>query len=245
MSTLAPTSIDASASTRVSRPLVASFALASMASLALLLGGCDAEPEDEMKTGVGGKADDVDDGPEVGEEEGGDDVVEVDPQFAEALDVDVAEIKLDPTTDAPESYQRPGGLDVSLGGTEFWQRWSGGHSPTFSYSEGTVAGRKCMQASAIRFEAIMSDPPESVLKLKAETNWNGSFFNWNDDFTQSSSSASSSRLWAWRTGLIKWISQTSADDTCFLPTLAMVESLAANCLETAANNEGEIQGCRQ
>ncbi|MEM6989727.1 MAG: hypothetical protein AAF721_04500 [Myxococcota bacterium] len=227
-------------------------ALSALAALALAAGGCDTDPADPINGDAAGKADELEEG---GEEEGDeeesgeegdedDDVVEVDPEFAEALDVEVAKIQLVKDTAPPESYEYPSGLDVSLGGTEFWQRWSGGHSPTFSYSEGTDLGRKCMQASAIRFEAIMSDPPESIVKLQAETNWSGSFFNWNDDYTESASTASSARLWAWRTGLIKWISQTDTDGGCHLPTLKMVETLAANCLARAEQDDGEIQGCR-
>ncbi len=131
-----------------------------------------------------------------------------------------------------------------LGGTEFWQKWSGGHNPTYSYGEGTEAGRKCMLASAIRFEAIMSDPPESMVRLREETNWSGRFFNWNDDFSMSpGQDARGAVLWAWRTGLIKWISQTGRDGTCYLPTLDIVERAASNCL-SADGGDGEIQGCQ-
>lgn len=245
---------DRTISTDASPSLRQSMTRSAIAVFALLLGGCDAGgPQGEMSGSPGGKADDLEDegdeedpgDDESGDDESGEDeIVEVDPEFIDALDVDVAKIQLDKDTDPPASYDKPSGLDVSLGGTEFWQRWSGGHSPTFSFSDGTALGRKCMQASAIRFEAIMSDPPPSIIKLKTETNWGGSFFNWNDDFTESSSSASAPRLWAWRTGLIKWISQTGAEGDCHLPTLEMVESLAKSCLEIAANRDGEIQGCR-
>ncbi len=130
-----------------------------------------------------------------------------------------------------------------LGGTEFWQKWPGGHNPTYSYAAGSEAGRKCMRASAIRFEAIMADPPESMVTLRDETNWSGRFFNWNDDFSEGSSSARGAALWAWRTGLIKWISQTDRDGTCYLPTLDTVERAAAACL-ARGGADGEIQGCQ-
>jgi hypothetical protein len=130
-----------------------------------------------------------------------------------------------------------------LGGTEFWQKWAGGHNPTYSYTEGTEAGRKCMLASAIRFEAIMANPPASMVELKENTNWNGRFFNWNDDFSESGSNARGAVLWAWRTGLIKWISQTGRDGTCYLPTLDIVERAAANCL-ARGEGDGEIEGCQ-
>ena len=51
-------------------------------------------------------------------------------------------------------------------------------------------------------------------------------------------------LWAWRTGLIKWISATNQDGSCELPTLERVREAAQDCLDTAAaNGDGEIQGC--
>ena len=72
-----------------------------------------------------------------------------------------------------------------------------------------------------------------------------SFFNWNDDYSQSDwSDGQSARLWAWRTTLIKWISQTNKDGSCYLPTLEMVEALAENCQEKANNSDGEIVGCK-
>ncbi len=163
--------------------------------------------------------------------------------YAQARDVNLEEVTVGGDAIA---YAYPSvDSGFGLGGTEFWQKWAGGHNPTYSYSEGTEAGRKCMLASAIRFEAIMADPPESMVRLREETNWSGRFFNWNDDFSQSSGQdARGAVLWAWRTGLIKWISQTGADGSCHLPTLEMVESLAKNCLEIAANADGEIKGCR-
>jgi hypothetical protein len=163
--------------------------------------------------------------------------------FAQARDVTLATITIDGP--APDSYTPAAvGGSIGLGGTEFWQRWPGGHSPSFSYSAGTERGRACMQASAIRFETIMAEPPPAVSQLLAESNWSGRFFNWNDDFTEASSgNASGAVLWAWRTGLIKWISQTARDGTCHLPTLDLVERAAAACLATAESDGGEIEGC--
>lgn len=163
--------------------------------------------------------------------------------FAQARDVTLETITIDGP--APDSYT-PASVDgaIGLGGTEFWQRWPGGHSPSFSYSAGTERGRACMQASAIRFETIMADPPESVTRLLDESNWSGRFFNWNDDFTEATSGdARGPVLWAWRTGLIKWISQTARDGTCHLPTLELVERAAEACLSTAMQDGGEIEGC--
>lgn len=167
--------------------------------------------------------------------------------YADARDVTKPLVMFAPNTPAPASYDYPEGNGFNLGGTEFWQKWSGGHNPTYSFSEGTDLGRLCMQASAIRFEEIMKDPPADLVKLKADTNWSGSFFNWNDDYSDASSwgSPSGARLWAWRTSLVKWISQTGKDGSCRLPTRELVEKAARACLETATRNgTGEIQGCQ-
>jgi hypothetical protein len=163
--------------------------------------------------------------------------------FAQARDATLATITIDGP--APESYTSAVvGGGFSLGGTEFWQRWPGGHSPSFSYAAGTERGRACMQASAIRLETIMADPPPAMVQLLEESKWDGRFFNWNDDFTEATmGDARGAVLWAWRTGLIKWISQTARDGTCHLPTLDLVERAAETCLATAARDGGEIQDC--
>ena len=85
-----------------------------------------------------------------------------------------------------------------------------------------------------------------MLELKENTNWSGRFFNWNDDYSDPAANGRprGAVLWAWRTGLVKWISQTGADGTCYLPTLSMVERAAANCLRKGESNDGEIEGCQ-
>ncbi len=174
-----------------------------------------------------------------------DDRCAVDP-YAAARDVNVHRVEFPADTAAPDSYDRPSVDLFYLSGTEFWQKWSGGHNPTYSFYEGTDAGRRCMQASAIRFAAIMANPPAQLVRLRDETNWSGSFFNWNDDYSDDTAwgDGSGARLWAWRTGLIKWISQTNSDGTCYLPTLDLVAAAADACLATAARSgDGEIQGC--
>ena len=161
--------------------------------------------------------------------------------YADARDVNKALVVFPANTAAPTSYQYPSADGFSLGGTEFWQKWSGGHNPTYSFGEGTDKGRLCMQASAIRFETIMKEPPAELVRLRDESNWNGSFFNWNDDYSDPSAwgDGSAARLWAWRTSLIKWISQTKKDGSCLLPTRELVIKAAENCLARGA----EIQGC--
>ncbi|MFP4601205.1 MAG: hypothetical protein ACLFVJ_23355, partial [Persicimonas sp.] len=180
-----------------------------------------------------------------GESEGTEILPEPDP-FAAARDVEASIITIDPELAAPDYHYPSTDAPFGLSGTEFWQKWPGGHSPTYSYSEGTEAGRKCMTASAMRFEAIMDDPPEALIELVDESDWGGRFFNWNDDFSHEDSTdwANGAALWAWRTHLIKWISQTGDDGRCYLPTRDLVERAAANCLQTARSDDGEIQGCQ-
>jgi hypothetical protein len=160
--------------------------------------------------------------------------------YADARDVTKAHVVFAADAPYPTSYQYPSAPGFSLNGTEFWQKWTGGHNPTYSFSEGTDAGRRCMQAAAIRFEAIMADAPEALVQLREGSNWGGSFFNWNDDYSKSEwGDASGPRLWAWRTSLIKWISQTKKDGSCLLPTRDLVIKAANSCLTRGA----EIQGC--
>jgi len=165
--------------------------------------------------------------------------------YAMALDVHAHRVTFDEDVVA-DAYQAANtGNGFRLTGTEFWQKWAGGENPTYSFNVGTDYGRRCMLASAKRFEAIMADPPQGMLDLRTESNWSGSFFNWNDDYSLSDwGDGQSARLWAWRTGLIKWISQTNKDGSCYLPTLEMVESLSERCLQKAEDNVGEIVGCK-
>ena len=165
--------------------------------------------------------------------------------FAEAYDVNKHLIAIPEGTEPPTYVGGKSDDGVfGMNGSEYWQKWPGGENPLFGYYGGTDAGKLCMHASARRFDAIMNAAPESLRQLVENSNWNGRFFNWNDDYSNSSSSTGySARLWAWRTTLVKWISQTNGDGTCYLPTLAMVEALASNCADRAANYDGEIQGC--
>ncbi len=168
--------------------------------------------------------------------------------YKDARDVTKPTITFPAGTVAPTDYEYPDGGDTGfdLGGTEFWQKWSGGHNPTYSFEEGTDAGRLCMQASAIRFTEMMKNPPTELVRLMEASNWDGSFFNWNDDFSNPSAfgNASGARLWAWQTYLIKWISQTGKDGVCHLPTRDMVIRAATNCQGFSDRNNMEIQGCR-
>lgn len=167
------------------------------------------------------------------------------PGFEEACDIEQEHVTIRATATPAYEDLFPGVTQFNMNGWEWWQKWPGGFAPTFEYSEATPEGIVCSVASALRFAAVMHSPPEDIVRLLSETTWEGRFFNWNDDYSMESSSgdASGSELWAWRDYLIKWISQTSRDGTCYLPTYSMLESAAANCLATAAGAAGNIQGC--
>lgn len=167
--------------------------------------------------------------------------------FDQACDVERALITIPEGTPVPEYDDLfPRTIGITMNGWEWWQQWPGGHSPTFEYEEATDPAIKCSVAAAMRFAAIMQDPPENILRLQEETTWEGRFFNWNDDFSQpdSEGDGTGAVLWAWEWYLIKWISQTNRDGSCYLPTRSLVETAALRCLGRATANDGVIQGCQ-
>ncbi|MFT7623067.1 MAG: hypothetical protein ACI9WU_002244 [Myxococcota bacterium] len=186
---------------------------------------------------------------ETGDNETGDNETEApaDP-WADAKDITMELVQFPDDLVAPSSYDYPqtSGSPFGMGGTEFWQKWSGGESPSYSYHDGSDFGRRCMYAAARRLEVLAADPPEALVRLEETSNWNGRFFNWNDDYGNDESwgDASGARLWAWRTSLVKFISQTAQNGDCYLPTYEMMELLAEDCQARADNGGGEIQGCR-
>jgi hypothetical protein len=145
----------------------------------------------------------------------------------------------------------------SLYGVDWFQKWPGGVNADHSWSNGTDFGKRCMVASTARFEAIMKEPPAELIQFLSEySGWSGSFYNWVDDYSGknaegqgASGDASNPRLWAWRTGLTKWIAQTAKDGTCLLPTRKMVVDYVAAARamlsedpENPGKLKGEIQG---
>lgn len=159
------------------------------------------------------------------------------------------------STKSPSANPSSGfsGEHASLYGVDWFQQWPDGVSADHGWENGTDLGKRCMWAAVLRFEAIMKDaPPELVAFLGEYDQWSGNFYNWVDDFSGKSASgeaaggdASGARLWAWRTGLSKWISQTAKDGSCYLPTRKMVVDYAAACKEHVASREDkQMQGCQ-
>jgi hypothetical protein len=176
--------------------------------------------------------------------------------IADAASVDIEEVKvvLPRAARAPKSAVNSfrSAKGPALGGVDWFQKWSGGVSSDHNWDKGTEFGKRCMAASTARFEAIMKDAPEElVVFLEQYKAWGGSFYNWVDDYSgpDAFGDASNPRLWAWRTGLTKWIAQTAKDGTCLLPTRKMVVEYVAVCRSKLSEDpenpgmlKGEIQG---
>ncbi|MFT5357259.1 MAG: hypothetical protein ACI9KE_004493 [Polyangiales bacterium] len=172
--------------------------------------------------------------------------------WAGAKDVNLHHVEFTDATPIPVSFRRPDAGPVSLSSAEWWQRWDGGATQSFSWNEGTDYGKRCSQASAIRLEALWNYADEDGNLLGREafedllngSGWRGTMYNWAEDVSEGGrASFDPASMWAWRTGAIKWISVTRADGSCDLPTLDLLQRFSATCLERAGE-DGEIQGCR-
>lgn len=186
------------------------------------------------------------------------DPVEPADPWAAARDVHTMRVEFTDETPIPEYYQRPEGISpVSLSSPEWWQRWSGGATQSFSWSEGTDYGKRCGQASGIRLQAIieyeemgedgqMHRPGQEAFDaLREGSGWTGTMYNWTEDISEGGYPVfSPASMWAWRTGAIKWINVVHEDGSCDLPTLDLVQRFSETCLEQAASEDGEIEGCR-
>ncbi len=167
------------------------------------------------------------------------------------VDVEVSQVKFvrrekSPVKSPSSGYRSPAG--PSLYGVDWFQKWPGGVSADHNWDNGTEIGKRCMWAATLRFEAIMKEPPAELKAFLSEYGrWSGSFYNWVDDYSKPESfgNASSASLWAWRTGLSKWITGAAKDGTCFLPTKKMVVEYVKACKTHQASNNGEMEGCRR
>ena len=73
--------------------------------------------------------------------------------YSQARDVTIHRVTFEEDFEVP-AYQYPASaFGMRLGGTEFWQKWPEGENPTYSFSDGTTYGRRCMVASAIRWKS--------------------------------------------------------------------------------------------
>ncbi|MFT5357033.1 MAG: hypothetical protein ACI9KE_004263 [Polyangiales bacterium] len=170
----------------------------------------------------------------------------VGPEWIEACIVDQGHVVIHTTDRPPRARLFPMNEGVwNMNGWEWWQKWAGGFSPTYEDTEATTPAMICSVASAIRFAAILENPPTRLAQLRRTNTWDGRFFNWNDDFSDPSSSGTmrGAGMWAWQDHLIKWMSQTNEDGSCELPTAEMLESTVANCIIQGRDADGHIEGC--
>jgi hypothetical protein len=185
-----------------------------------------------------------------GEGCGGDPEPPVDPEdpWAPAKDITRMRVTFDDRTPIPESFTRADGISpLSLSSPEWWQRWSGGATQSFSWDAGTDYGKRCGQASAIRLQAIWeSDEGRAAFTALLDgSGWGGTMYNWTEDVSQGGHPVfSPATMWAWRTGAVKWINVVHPDGSCDLPTLDLVQRFSETCLAQAARDDGAIQGCR-
>lgn len=174
-------------------------------------------------------------------------VESTDDPWALAKDVNTMHVEFTDATPIPENFTRAQGISpVSLSSPEWWQRWSGGATQSFSWGEGTDFGKRCGQASAIRLQAIMETEEGRAAfdALREGSGWRGTMYNWTEDISMGGrASFSPASMWAWRTSAIKWINVVHPDGHCDLPTLDLVVRYSETCLEQAAREDGEIQGC--
>ena len=166
-----------------------------------------------------------------------------------ARDVNLAHVVFADDVEAPERYSRPEPAgSFQLAGPEYYKHRGIQGFAKLQPSKANAFARRCAQASAIRFTAIMDDPPEEISELRRKSNWSGLFYSRNDDFSSSSSAPEGAHLSAFQTTLIKWNSQTDQDGSCHLPTQDLVARAGQACLEKAAANADagrgrEIKGC--
>lgn len=125
----------------------------------------------------------------------------------------------------------------SLGGQEYWPykeapplypqkiRWG--------FSAGSPQAQKCMAKAERDLEAILENPPAELLALKQQASIT-SFFSWNNDYTGAArdgmAPAGFRRIWLYKGGLIKWISETNRDGSCLIPDRNDLRSFAQDCL---------------
>lgn len=102
-------------------------------------------------------------------------------------------------------------------------------------------GDRISEEQKEKLESLKSDQDS----LRQLSTWGGSFYNWVDDYNhpQANGEASHAKLWAWRSGLTKWISSSGSDGSCYLPTRKMLVDYAADCTAQSSSVDKEVKGC--
>lgn len=127
--------------------------------------------------------------------------------------------------------------DSSVFGIDWYQKWAGGKSADHVWQNGSDFGKRCAWASIARYELLMKDDPDAFASLRAaQSKWDGSFTNWNDDYGGKTAEgkpaygdAKGASIKTTASGAAKWVSATARDGSCYLPTKKMVASFVASC----------------
>lgn len=165
----------------------------------------------------------------------------------EAYDISVAGIDV-PTANASVGTTING---FGTSGLDWFRNPAVSYPDNKRWEQGTDTGKKCQWAAIFRFHAIFENPPAEALAMKelvtpegARGMWSGRFWSWIDDYASTNSSGEPTPAYAWSSGLWKWIGASGKNDTCKIPTRAMVRGMMIACREHALENGGDPKGCR-
>lgn len=156
------------------------------------------------------------------------------------LPADLKAPSIDATTGAESE-------DSSVFGIDWYQKWAGGKSADHVWQNGSDFGKRCAWASIARYELLMKADPNVFASLRtAQSTWDGSFSNWNDDYGGKTSDgkaaygdAKAASVKTTASGAAKWVSATAKDGSCYLPTRAMVQSFATSCKASMSSCESK------
>ena len=139
---------------------------------------------------------------------------------------------------------------TSISSLDWYQKWAGGKTADHTWSDGSSFGKRCAWASVLRFEAIARDAPAELTALiAAQTKWDGTFQNWNNDYGGKTvdgkaayGDASGAYIFAPRADVTKWVSATARDGSCYLPTKSMLVEYLTTCKAQVASGT-DMKGC--
>jgi hypothetical protein len=126
--------------------------------------------------------------------------------------------------------------DYSFSGCEYWPyKVEGSPYPDhiqWGCTSGSDAAKKCMAQAMVDLAKILQDPP-AELKAFSQKNGISSFYNWNNDMTDAPADRGDRKpyLWIYNKSLIKWMSTTTRDGTCIVPTRDDLVKLMTDCMD--------------
>ena len=160
----------------------------------------------------------------------------------EKYDISVKDIAV-PQRDAYTGISLASGYRTS--GLDWFKSPKASYPDNKRWDQGSEIGKKCQWASIFRFEAIFKTPPAEAEEMKRASTWSGNFWSWTDDYAAGNQSIQNpTPVYAWSSGLWKWIGSSGKGDVCRLPTRAMVIGLMKACKQHAEANNRDAKGCR-